>query len=249
MKTKMNVACTDLPASQRAAGLQPAEAAKTSQAGLEQAHAHEVTQPCQLQTGSTLNHRTANMRRAVDEHGLCTLTFDRANSSANTFDHAALLELDSHLGWIERAEGLRGVILVSGKPGIFIAGADLRMFADMAEQRAASVPLASPPNDYCPKESPARRWRHDDLADLIELGQRVFNRLSALCVPTVAAIHGACVGGGYDRQSQVALAHQHIFCLAAQRQSTKTGKKYYHSLSSCDLLSPHVAQFCCLSRC
>ena len=29
-------------------------------------------------------------------------------------------------------------------------------------------------------------------------GQRVFNRLAALKIPTVAAIHGACAGGGYE---------------------------------------------------
>src|SRR5205814_3949154 len=33
---------------------------------------------------------------------------------------------------------------------------------------------------------------------LIELGQTVFNRLESLNIPTVAAIHGACVGGGYE---------------------------------------------------
>ena len=54
------------------------------------------------------------LRRDVDEHGLCTLTFDRANSSANIFDRDALLELDSHLNWLEREQALRGVILGGG---------------------------------------------------------------------------------------------------------------------------------------
>lgn len=33
---------------------------------------------------------------------------------------------------------------------------------------------------------------------MIELGQSVFNRLATIGIPSVAAIHGACVGGGYE---------------------------------------------------
>jgi 3-hydroxyacyl-CoA dehydrogenase/enoyl-CoA hydratase/3-hydroxybutyryl-CoA epimerase len=36
------------------------------------------------------------------------------------------------------------------------------------------------------------------MRDFIAEGQRVFNRLAALKIPTVAAIHGACAGGGYE---------------------------------------------------
>src|SRR5438132_11229393 len=32
----------------------------------------------------------------------------------------------------------------------------------------------------------------------IAQGQRIFNRLAALKIPTIAAIHGACAGGGYE---------------------------------------------------
>src|SRR6185503_10479788 len=40
--------------------------------------------------------------------------------------------------------------------------------------------------------------RPEDMNELIELGQTVFNRITALSIPSVAAIHGACVGGGYE---------------------------------------------------
>ncbi len=163
------------------------------------------------------SHRTPNLRRDVDADGVCTLTFDRANSSANIFDRATLLELDSHLDWIEHADGLRGVILASAKPGIFIAGADLHALAGMAEQRAASVPLASSSKRQGAEESPAGRWRHAGLDDLIALGQRVFNRLASLRLPTVAAIHGACVGGGYE------LALACSYRLATNERVTKIG--------------------------
>src|SRR4030095_12120216 len=37
-----------------------------------------------------------------------------------------------------------------------------------------------------------------EIQEMIELGQSVFNRIAGLSIPTVAAIHGACVGGGYE---------------------------------------------------
>src|SRR5262249_44063264 len=37
-----------------------------------------------------------------------------------------------------------------------------------------------------------------EMRGFIAEGQRVFNRIAALKIPTVAAIHGACAGGGYE---------------------------------------------------
>src|SRR5260370_34976846 len=36
------------------------------------------------------------------------------------------------------------------------------------------------------------------MREFIERGQQVFNRLANLRIPTVAAIHGASAGGGYE---------------------------------------------------
>jgi enoyl-CoA hydratase len=38
----------------------------------------------------------------------------------------------------------------------------------------------------------------EQLRAFINLGQQAIARLAALTIPTVAAIHGACVGGGYE---------------------------------------------------
>ncbi len=111
------------------------------------------------------------VHRRVTEDQVCILTFDRPDSSANVFDRATIEELNDHLEFIAGAPELKGVVLTSAKPSIFIAGADLHALAG-----ASAV----------------------DLASLIELGQNVFSRLAGLPVPTVAAIHGACVGGGYE---------------------------------------------------
>ena len=191
----------------------------TGRAGCPQPAANVASHPSERRGEDTAPCRTANMLRTVDADGLCTLTFDRANSSANIFDRAALLELDEHLHWMEHEPGLRGVIFTSAKPSIFIAGADLHALADMAEQRAPGVPPGSGPRadgqplDYA---DPAGCRGHA-LADLIELGQLVFNHLAALEVPTVAAIHGACVGGGYE----LALACR--YRLATDERATKIG--------------------------
>jgi 3-hydroxyacyl-CoA dehydrogenase/enoyl-CoA hydratase/3-hydroxybutyryl-CoA epimerase len=111
------------------------------------------------------------VHRRVTDDQICVLTFDRPDSSANVFDRATIEELNDHLAFIAGSPELKGVVLTSAKPSIFIAGADLHSLA--------SVPAG-------------------DLASLIELGQSAFSRLAALSVPTVAAIHGACVGGGYE---------------------------------------------------
>ena len=122
---------------------------------------------------SAMTPETASLyvHRRVTDDQICVLTFDRPDSSANVFDRATIEELNDHLDFISGSPKLRGVVLTSAKPSIFIAGADLHALA------GASA---------------------GDLASLIELGQTVFTRLADLSVPTLAAIHGACVGGGYE---------------------------------------------------
>ncbi len=131
-----------------------------------------------------------NIRRELDADHVCVLTFDRPGSSANLFDAQTLSELDRHLAWIA-ASGAAGVVLQSAKPSIFIAGADLRALMDAAKRNA--------------------------LPPIIELGQSVFTRLASLPMPTVAAIHGACAGGGLE----VALACD--YRIATPDAATKIG--------------------------
>lgn len=121
-----------------------------------------------------------------------TLTFDQENSVANVFNEDMFAELNDQLDYIENNQkSIRGVIFKSAKPSIFIAGADLKSFAD----------------DPTPER----------ISYLIKLGQDTFNRIEDLGITTVAAINGACLGGGYE----LALACDHR--VATLDSSTKIG--------------------------
>jgi 3-hydroxyacyl-CoA dehydrogenase/enoyl-CoA hydratase/3-hydroxybutyryl-CoA epimerase len=131
-----------------------------------------------------------NIRLDIDDRGVWVLTFDRPNSPANLFDRATLEELDGHITAVSNDGHARGLVLMSAKDAIFVAGVDLHVVLQM---NAA------------------------DLAAFIELGQTVFTRLAALKIPTVAAIHGAALGGGYE----VALACD--WRVASRDPRTKVG--------------------------
>jgi 3-hydroxyacyl-CoA dehydrogenase/enoyl-CoA hydratase/3-hydroxybutyryl-CoA epimerase len=111
------------------------------------------------------------IRREVD-NGICLLMFDRPESGANIFDAATLADLDQQLDAIEHDNLVEGVIILSAKKSIFIAGADLKTLLRQAQT--------------------------GEMRAFIAEGQRIFKRLAALNIPTCAAIHGACAGGGYE---------------------------------------------------
>ena len=85
-----------------------------------------------------------------------------------------LEELDAHLNELEKRSDLVGLIIISGKPGQFIAGADLREFAASLDiEKSQTV-------EFCLR------------------GQGLFKRLSSGPFVSVAAIDGICVGGGAE---------------------------------------------------
>ncbi len=120
----------------------------------------------------TSSSAASTIRREIGKDGVCLLTFDRPDSGANIFDAATLRDLSEHLDFIEKNSELNGVIVLSAKKSIFIAGADLQTLLRQAQS--------------------------GEMRAFIAEGQRTFNRLAALPIPTVAAIHGACAGGGYE---------------------------------------------------
>jgi 3-hydroxyacyl-CoA dehydrogenase / enoyl-CoA hydratase / 3-hydroxybutyryl-CoA epimerase len=131
------------------------------------------------------------IRREIGDDRICILTFDRPESGANIFDAASLDELDEHVDFVEHEPSLRGMIVTSAKKSIFVAGADLKTLLRQAQS--------------------------GDMREFIAKGQRVFNRLADLKIPTVAVIHGASAGGGYE----VALACD--YRIASDDPATRIG--------------------------
>src|SRR5437016_4149756 len=112
------------------------------------------------------------IRREIGGDHICTLIFDRPESGANIFDAATLDELNEHLDFVENDTSLRALIVASAKKSIFVAGADLKTLLQQAQAGGMRAFIAK--------------------------GQQAFNRLAGLKIPTVAAIHGASAGGGYE---------------------------------------------------
>jgi enoyl-CoA hydratase/carnithine racemase len=104
--------------------------------------------------------------------GELTLWFDCPQRSHNVLDSVAFDELAGCLAEIESDPSVTGVLVRSAKPGGFCAGADLRTFL-----ACASVA---------------------ELESFLGRGREVLDRLAALKVPTVAVVHGVCLGGGLE---------------------------------------------------
>ncbi len=107
----------------------------------------------------------------TDSDRIAWLTFDLEGSGTNTLGSAAMRELNELLAVIE-SSGPRALVIRSAKDGGFVAGADIAEFTGLTELEQA--------------------YR------LVRTGQQVFDRIEALPMPTVAAIHGFALGGGLE---------------------------------------------------
>jgi 3-hydroxyacyl-CoA dehydrogenase/enoyl-CoA hydratase/3-hydroxybutyryl-CoA epimerase len=116
--------------------------------------------------------RFSHWKADIDTDGIVVLTLDRAGASVNAINREVLDELAQI---VERLsfEPPKGVVIRSGKASGFIAGADIHEFESFEKQPGGVL-------------------------GSIENGQRVFQNLARLRCPTVAAIHGFCMGGGTE---------------------------------------------------
>jgi 3-hydroxyacyl-CoA dehydrogenase/enoyl-CoA hydratase/3-hydroxybutyryl-CoA epimerase len=107
----------------------------------------------------------------LEADGVGWIVFDAPNSPANVFNEATLAAFEDALKAAE-ANRPRAIVVTSAKDRIFVAGADLRWVGSLPTEEAA--------------------------AEFSRRGQRLMRRLHDLGIPVVAAIHGACAGGGYE---------------------------------------------------
>lgn len=103
--------------------------------------------------------------------GILILSIDRKDTNANTLCQAVLIELDAIIERIAFAPP-KGLIIRSSKKAGFIAGADIAEFASFDEKGT--------------------------VLEAITNGQNIFQRIAELPCPTVAVIHGHCMGGGTE---------------------------------------------------
>jgi 3-hydroxyacyl-CoA dehydrogenase/enoyl-CoA hydratase/3-hydroxybutyryl-CoA epimerase len=119
----------------------------------------------------TETHAPEHFHVETDSDNIAWLHFDKADSGTNVLNFEVFEQLDQQLQNIA-ARCPRGLVILSDKSNGFIAGADITAFTKITTAKQA--------------------------LELLQTGQDVFNRLAALPFPTVALIHGFCLGGGTE---------------------------------------------------
>jgi 3-hydroxyacyl-CoA dehydrogenase/enoyl-CoA hydratase/3-hydroxybutyryl-CoA epimerase len=131
----------------------------------------------------------SNVRTTLDADGVMTLWLDRAHRSVNTMSPEMMAELAAVLAGVAESPAQRrpaGVICASAKPLSFFAGADIYELRKMSAQQV---------DEY------------------LACGQRLCQSIADLKMPTVAAINGDCLGGGFE----LALACTYRVCCDSGR--------------------------------
>jgi 3-hydroxyacyl-CoA dehydrogenase/enoyl-CoA hydratase/3-hydroxybutyryl-CoA epimerase len=108
----------------------------------------------------------------IDGDNIGWLTFDLPEEKVNKLSASAMNELQAVLDEKIAGTALKALVLCSGKKDSFIVGADIDELARLKDE--------------------------NDAREKSQAGKAVFMRLAALSVPTVALVHGACLGGGLE---------------------------------------------------
>jgi len=108
----------------------------------------------------------------IDGDHVAWLTFDLPGSKVNKFTADALGELNDMIDKIHGDPTVQVLVIRSGKPDNFIVGADIDELARIRDL--------------------------DDAKDKARTGLAVFRKIESLTVPTIAMIHGPCLGGGLE---------------------------------------------------
>lgn len=113
---------------------------------------------------------------------VAVVSMDVPGEKMNTLKAEFATQVRAILKQIRENKALRGVVFISAKPDNFIAGADINMIGHCRSAQEAET--------------------------LARQGQQIMSEINALPIPVIAAIHGACLGGGLE----MALACHHRIC-------------------------------------
>lgn len=108
----------------------------------------------------------------VDSKGIAILTFDLADRKVNVLTSSVMDELDRILDTLMARRDIKALVFRSGKESGFIVGADIAEIRDVTDPSKGE--------------------------ELSKKGQRIFSKMESLPFPTVAAVHGPCMGGGLE---------------------------------------------------
>ena len=108
--------------------------------------------------------------RTVDR--VAVITLDTPGEKVNKLNEALMDEFTSFIDSFEKDDSLDGALLISGKEGNFIAGADIEMFKT--------------------------RETAEELEQLSLDGHEILLRIENLKKPVIVGIHGSCMGGGTE---------------------------------------------------
>jgi 3-hydroxyacyl-CoA dehydrogenase/enoyl-CoA hydratase/3-hydroxybutyryl-CoA epimerase len=131
-----------------------------------------MTSAAEIAAASPVPASEPALRLERRDDGVAVIRIDVPGERVNTLRGAFAGELERVLAAIEDQPDVRAVVVASGKPDGFVAGADIKEF--MAATSA------------------------HELSELSRRGQAALGRLAALEKPVVAAIHGPCLGGGLE---------------------------------------------------
>jgi 3-hydroxyacyl-CoA dehydrogenase/enoyl-CoA hydratase/3-hydroxybutyryl-CoA epimerase len=122
-----------------------------------------------------INQESNNMSTFTlirQDNGIAHLVMDVIGESMNTLKAEFSAEIDEVLKEIRNDHTIKGIVLLSGKKDSFVAGADINMLASCQSASEATA--------------------------LSRQGQIIFDQIENLSIPVVAAINGACLGGGLE---------------------------------------------------
>ncbi|MGI0148783.1 MAG: enoyl-CoA hydratase-related protein, partial [Thermoplasmata archaeon] len=108
----------------------------------------------------------------IDADGIVRILFDRPGDKVNLLTLEILDYLDRLLEEVLGREEVRGLVFESAKPGMFIAGMDVDIIASFTDAFKAS--------------------------EGARIGQKIFQKIADLPIPTACAIGGPCLGGGTE---------------------------------------------------
>jgi 3-hydroxyacyl-CoA dehydrogenase/enoyl-CoA hydratase/3-hydroxybutyryl-CoA epimerase len=120
---------------------------------------------------SSIHLELKHFQLSYDDHGIAWLAFNKVDSKTNVLAQEVMQELEKAIGHFESSVP-KGVVLYSVKSNGFMAGADI--------------------NDF------TRLQGEDEAYDYIRYSQNLFTRIEQLACPTLALIHGFCLGGGTE---------------------------------------------------